>query len=245
MSPDGDRAHLGVVRESPGSAPRCEIRTYDPDRRRRIEPTIEIDMEFADDCSFNAQVSSTRDGRRVVVTTGTDRYALRRTTVHDGRTGETLAGPVPIAVATAVSHDGVLIGGDSSGAITQYDLDTLDPIGTFPGTQNFVTQLRFSADGKTLVAGSLNKTLSIYDVATRTRLGDPIAHLFPFGVAAIRPDGKAVAANGADGLTVWDIDTEHLADAACRFAGRNLTPTEWETYFGQGGDHRATCPNSD
>ena len=82
-----------------------------------------------------------------------------------------------------------------AGGVTQYDLETLEPIGTFPGTRGFVSQLGFSADGKILVASSLNQTLSIYDVATRTRLGDPIANEIPFFTGALRPDGKAIATN--------------------------------------------------
>jgi DNA-binding SARP family transcriptional activator/WD40 repeat protein len=245
MSPDGTRTYASVVENDAEAGPRCEIWTYDPDRRRRIAPTIRLDAELDDDCSFDAHVSATRDGNRVVVTTGTSDYRLRRTTVHDGRTGKQVAGPLHGPIVTSVSHDGVLVAGDVSGGITRYDLDTLEPIGTFPGTQSLVTQLRFSADGKILVASSLNQTLSIYDVATRTRLGDPIGNDFPFLTGSIRPDGKAVATNAPDGVTVWDIDPEHLADAACNVAGRNLTRTEWDTYFANPDGRRATCPNYD
>jgi len=45
-----------------------------------------------------------------------------------------------------------------------------------------------------------------------------------------------------DGVAVWDIEPAHLAAAACRLAGRNLTRTEWDTYLGNVGDYRATCP---
>ena len=242
MSPDGTRTYASVVEQDPNAGPRCEIWTYDPDRRRRIAPTIRLDAELDGDCSFDAHVSATRDGSRVVVTTGTSNYRSRRTTVHDGRTGKQVAGPLHGPIVTSVSPDGVVVGGDVSGGITRYDLETLKPIGTFPGTQSLVTQLRFSADGKILVASSLNQTLSIYDVATRIRLGDPIGNDFPFLTGSIRPDGKAVATNAPDRVSVWDIDREHLADAACKVAGRNLTPAEWDTYLGNPGDHRATCP---
>ena len=33
-----------------------------------------------------------------------------------------------------------------------------------------------------------------------------------------------------------------LVVAACRLAGRNLTPTEWQTYLGRPDEYRATCP---
>jgi WD40 repeat protein len=245
MSADGHRGYNAVVRPDPRGGTQCEIWTYDPDRRRRTAPTIRLDAEFDDDCSFDAHVSSTRDGSRVVVTTGTSNYELRRTTVHDGRTGKQVAGPLHGPIVTSVSPDGVLVGGDTSGGITRYDIDTLEPIGSFPGTQSLVTQLRFSADDNVLVASSLNQTLSIYDVDTRTRLGDPIGNDFPWLTGSIRPDGKAVATNAPDGVAVWDIDPDHLADAACKVAGRNLTRTEWGTYFGDPGDHRVTCANYD
>jgi hypothetical protein len=44
-----------------------------------------------------------------------------------------------------------------------------------------------------------------------------------------------------DGVAVWDIDAEHLAEAACRVAGRNMTETEWETYLGSLDEYRKTC----
>jgi WD40 repeat protein len=246
MSADGHRAYNSVVQDDPASgASHCEIWTYDPDRRRRIAPTIKLDAELADDCSFDTHVSATRDGERIVVTTGTANYRSRRTTVYDGRTGKQVAGPLHGPIVTSVSPDGVLVGGDVSGGITRYDVDTLKPIGAFPGTQNLVTQLRFSADGKILVASSLNQTLSIYAVETSTRLGDPIGNDFPFLSGSIRPDGKAVATNAPDGVAIWDIDPAHLARTACEVAGRNLTRTEWDTYFGDPGDRRATCPNYD
>jgi hypothetical protein len=58
---------------------------------------------------------------------------------------------------------------------------------------------------------------------------------------ALRPDGRAVAVNHGDEFTIWDLDADHLAAAACRLAGRNLTPTEWQTYLVRD-EYRFTCP---
>jgi WD40 repeat protein len=240
-TPDGGRTYGSVVDAGSPTGPRCEIRTYDADRRLRREPTIVLDGDGA--CSFETSVSATRDGRRVVVTTGGGSYLTRRTTVHDGRTGEQIAGPRRGLVATSVSPDGVLVGGDASGALTQYDLETLEPIRAFPGTRAGVSHLRFSADGMILTAVAWNQTVSIYDVATHTRLGDPIANDFLTG--ALRPDGRAIATGSADGVAIWDIDPEHLAEAACRLAGRNLTASEWGTYLGDEDGWRATCSRVD
>jgi hypothetical protein len=110
----------------------------------------------------------------------------------------------------------------------------------------FVLQLGFSADGETLVAEALNGTLSVYDVATRTRLGDPIAtDGSSIPVDSLRPDGGAVAVNTSRGIAVWDLDPERLAAAACELAGRELTRREWDTYLGDEDAYRATCPVGD
>ena len=53
-----------------------------------------------------------------------------------------------------------------------------------------------------------------------------------------------MAVNGREGLAVWSLEPDRLAEAACRLAGRNLTPTEWDAYLGHLGDYRATCPDN-
>ncbi len=95
-----------------------------------------------------------------------------------------------------------------------------------------------------LLVESRNQILSIYDVASRTRLGDPIVTDAPFDGAkgTLRPDGEAVAINSGDGFTIWDLDPDHLAAAACKLAGRNLTRAEWDTYIGPE-QYRTTCPD--
>ena len=143
---------------------------------------------------------------------------------------------------TSVSLDGVLVG-TSAGEITEYDLDTLRPIASFPVARGLVNTLQFSADSTTLLATSLDQTVSIYDVATRTRIGDPITAAAPFVYPGyLRPDGKGAAVTVRDGGAIWDIDPEHLADAACELADRNLTDIEWRTYIGDLGAYRKTCP---
>ena len=129
-----------------------------------------------------------------------------------------------------------------AGEITEYDLDTLRPIASFPGARGEVNTLQFSADSSTLLATSLDQTASIYDVATRTRIGDPIAADAPYVYPAfLSPDGTAVAVTVRDGIALWDIDPEHLAAAACNLADRNLTAAEWEAYLGEIGTYRKSC----
>jgi DNA-binding SARP family transcriptional activator/WD40 repeat protein len=209
--------------------------TLDAATRRRIGPTIRVQ-------GTPGWVSATRGGRRVVVTAFGASGPV--TTVHDGATGERLAGPLRGPGQTSVSLDGVLVGA-TAGEITEYDLDTLRPIASFPGARGEVNTLQFSADSKTLLATSLDQTVSIYDVATRTRIGDPIVAGAPFVYPGfLRPDGNAAAITVRNGIAIWDIDPKHLAEAACALADRNLTRTEWQTYIGKLGVFRKTCPRT-
>ena len=168
-------------------------------------------------------------------------------TIHDATTGRQLA-ELPDVNAARLASDGTLVAANIVGEITEYDLDTLQPLGSFPGLRGLVNLngLTFSNDGTILIASSLDRTFSIYDVATRTRLGDTIPSEFTtgaLGIPFLRPDGMAVAVGSSDGIIIWDLDPEHLATAACRFAGRNLTRTEWDTHLAALGDYQQTCPD--
>ena len=231
------RASFLSYLQGDGPNPACVVRTFDLEAGRLTGPTIQLD-----DCVWVESVSAAADMSRVAVT-----YAGQTgspTVVVDGTTGNRIGPPLRGFSSSIIAPDGTLVGAGFTGEVTQYDLRTLAPIGTFPGARGRIDQLMFSADGSLLMVGSRNQLLSIYDVATRTRLGDPIATDGPFDgpKGALRPDGRAVAVNHGDEFTIWDLDADHLAAAACRLAGRNLTPTEWQTYLGRPDEYRATCP---
>lgn len=186
-------------------------------------------------------VAATAGGRTVVVTARTEDGSV--TTVHDGVTGAVVAGPMVGADITSVSLDGVLVGA-AGGQVTRYDLSTLGPVDDLPGARGEVNTLQFSRDGTVLVATSNDQTVSVYDVASRRRLGDPIVSSAPFGYPAyLRPDGRAVAVTDERGVAVWDLDPARQLTAACRLAGRNLTETEWTTHVCSLGPYRPTCPD--
>lgn len=223
-SAGGTRAYCGGV----GG----EVWTIDTSTRTLVEPTLQVD-------GYVTSVSATRDGARVVVTSAGD--AGFETIVLDP-SGRVLAGPLSGGPSlTSVSLDGTLVG-TSAGAITRYDLDTLEPLGELAGASGEVNSLQFSDDGRLLLATSNDQTASLYDVATGTRLGDPITTSAPLIYPAfLRADGAALAVTDAAGVVLWDLDPDRLAAAACRVAGRDLTTSEWATYLAGVGGHRATC----
>jgi hypothetical protein len=50
-----------------------------------------------------------------------------------------------------------------------------------------------------------------------------------------------VAVTVHDGVAVWDLGPDHLADTACRLAGRSLAASERAAYLGEIGERLPTC----
>jgi hypothetical protein len=54
------------------------------------------------------------------------------------------------------------------------------------------------------------------------------------------PNGKGFIGYALERIEFWDLDPQQWVDAACRFAGRNLTRDEWDRY-GPKDTYRDTC----
>lgn len=199
----------------------------------------------------NAQLlalSDTASGDRVVASFYSPANDRVEHVVLSGTTGGELAraDPAEGLNLAAVSADGTLVG-SSAGRITRYDLDTFEPIARFPAAYGRTNSLQFSRGGDLLLAVGASQ-VALYDVETGIRIGEPIVTSGgPAAAGAMRngflhPDGDLVAVAAADGVMVWDIDAEHLAQAACRLAGRNLSEEEWASYLHDFGPYRQTCP---
>jgi hypothetical protein len=77
--------------------------------------------------------------------------------------------------------------------------------------------------------------VELYDVATATRIGDPLVPPRPgLPWADWTADGNRMVTGGQEPVTVWDVDPAHWPPRVCEVAGRNLTRAEWAS----------TCPTS-
>ena len=108
-----------------------------------------------------------------------------------------------------------------NGVVSFWDLQTLqalEPIKTDPADD-----LVFSPDWKTLVLDH-GRTLSVWDVATRQKLGE-IDAIRNVQYMAISPDGKTLASSGAldNKVLIWDVETlQRLATIEGVDRGRSL-----------------------
>ena len=96
--------------------------------------------------------------------------------VFDAITGEKVAGPVPDTASVAVSHDGLLVASTHTGDLLFRDTGHARATwATVPaGAVLSDATLEFSADGSLLRASALHHT-QLFDVASRTPLGEPVA----------------------------------------------------------------------
>ena len=123
--------------------------------------------------------------------------------------------------------------------------DNLEP--SFTGARGAVSSLQVSSDGKRLAVTSPDQMVSVFDLDTLTRLGDPVHTDAPHGVveAWLRPDGQALVTNTASGVVEWDLHSEAMVREACDLAGRNPTPGERATYFPAMTQANPLCPKHD
>jgi WD40 repeat protein len=114
-----------------------------------------------------------------------------------------------------------------------------------------VDRVRFNSSGTRLAALYVSSreppALQLWDVAAGIPIGAPLRgddHGSIGNVVALSASGRWVVAGGdADDILLLDTAVEGWRAAVCRFANRNLSPTdEWPVYF-PGQPYRKTCPN--
>ncbi len=122
--------------------------------------------------------------------------------------GERLSGTGYIW-SSALSHNGNLLAvGNGSGSIHLVDTRTGNRISTFKAHSDSVNGLAFSLDSSTLVSGSTDSKIYMWDVATQKRQ-QTLTRLSETHAIAFSPDGKRVAnGNFGGGLYIWDIESK-------------------------------------
>jgi WD40 repeat protein len=111
------------------------------------------------------------------------------------------------------------------------------------GHTQSIASVAFRRDGKVLASGSADGDIRLWDVETHELLGTLGAQQKAIKSVVFDPQRGILASVGEDdSIVFWEVDFEDWSSHACRVANRNLTPKEWNTYFGTR-SYRKTCPN--
>ena len=108
----------------------------------------------------------------------------------------------------AHSSDGTRLAVASSIGIWIYDAHTGAEIALLTGHTDWIRSVSFSPDGRTLVSGSWDRTIRLWDVATGT-LKDTLAVDYIDNLA-FSPDGTTLAGGGSDKVHLWDVAADTL-----------------------------------
>jgi WD40 repeat protein len=97
------------------------------------------------------------------------------------------------------------------------------------GHEARLTALEFSPNGRTLVTGSADGTVLLWDVDTQRAIGSPLRiERNTYISATFARDGSHLFAVPHTGRGVrWDVRPESWKRHACLVAGRELSETEW------------------
>ena len=122
------------------------------------------------------------------------------------------------------------------------DAHSLKPVTAhIPATTDGIFLILVSPDGHVAVTSDFGGWMRRIDLRAGRAIGSRI-RIENFSVAFFGRDDTTIYAQTPDGrATVWDLAPDHVRDAACALAGRNLTQTEWHRYLPWAGPPRATC----
>src|SRR5262249_39407071 len=119
------------------------------------------------------------------------------------------------------SPDGktLAIGGTGDLTVQLWDVKTFDLSANLSGSAADILHLLFSADGKTLAAGTRDGFVRLWDLASRELRESYSGHQGLVWTVGLAPDDKSIASAGQDGsLRFWDRETgQEIARVNCEF----------------------------
>jgi WD40 repeat protein len=148
-------------------------------------------------------------------------------------------------VGVSFNADGTMLATSTQGhSVTLWNVKGWNPIPpVLYGYSQSVSSVAFSADSKVLASGSADGDIRIWDVPAHELIGSLGVPPEAVNSIAFEPQKGILASVGEDNsIVLWNVDFDDWITQACGIANRNLTPKEWNTFFGTK-SYRKTCPN--
>ncbi|MGH8930270.1 MAG: WD40 repeat domain-containing protein [Egibacteraceae bacterium] len=107
---------------------------------------------------------------------------------------------------------------------------------------NVIVAQTLSPDGDMLASASGDRTVRLWDLATRQQLGQPLTgHSGSVLSVAFSPDGTILATASDDqSVRLWALPRTWV-DQACDLVGRNLSQAEWDEHLGPDRSYVRQC----
>ena len=146
-------------------------------------------------------------------------------------------------VGASFNADGTMLATSTQGhSVTLWNVKGWTPIPpALYGHTQAVSSVAFRPDGKVLASGSADGDIRLWDVEAHELIGSLGISEDAINSIAFEPRKGILASVGEDNsIVLWSVDFDDWITQACRIANRNLTPKEWNTFFGSR-SYRKTC----
>ncbi|UDY23730.1 helix-turn-helix domain-containing protein [Nocardioides sp. Kera G14] len=222
ISPDG--------RTLVGGTSSGEILLWDTSAPATGTGSVAPTQVLTDDGALTENMAFSRDGRRFAAVTDSNQLDVWSldATGHAALDGRLAMPALPLGIAFSPDGDTIAVGSDDH-TVTLVDAQSLDPVATMKGFDNYVYGLAFSPDGRLLAAASADRTIRMWDVHDRS-------HPARVGAAVRGPRGTLyslvfdgtghhlAAASGDGAAWLWTVDAKGSAHSFARLG--NLTPDD-------------------
>ena len=214
----GNRYLLSASEDFSGGLPGGEVNRWDLQRRQRGRPRLRVSLpEWRGFCSV-----AVLRGRRILLGRKQGEILLWDVAAKEYWAEFSQGAAVR---SLAVSPDGRLLATAAGWKVHLWDLEKSEFVETLKGHQHFVRSVVFSPDGRTLLSGSWDNTVMVWDVPSRQKRACFDWRLGRVEAVRFAPDGCTAVCAEAPSLPVILASGNPRCSSSLSWAPWSRTPT--------------------